>query len=308
MGEIVEFSSARAYVGPGASNQPAAGAVPTAQDAMEPRTDGVRNRATCDGPRRIILTSSPSPNVPAPSVDESVSARLLVFILSVTAGSTDTIGFLGLGGLFTAHITGNIVVLAAKLVVGEKAPLSYLIAVPVFVIALTLARLLAAASERLQVSSLVPLLLLQFWLLAGLHVIGLAGGPLLDPNAAVTTVAGMLGVTAMAVQNVLVRTSLRDAPATAVMTTNITVFTIDIGEIWLGHGSSAIAAARDRARRTWPAIIGFLLGCGLGAGCEAGFGLRALALPACLALLALALGVPASIPHPEASIRRRGSA
>ena len=34
-------------------------------------------------------------------------------VLSVIAGATDSIGFLGLNGLFTAHITGNLVVLAA---------------------------------------------------------------------------------------------------------------------------------------------------------------------------------------------------
>jgi uncharacterized membrane protein YoaK (UPF0700 family) len=39
---------------------------------------------------------------------------MLPFVLSVIAGSTDIIGFLGLNGLFTAHITGNIVVLAAR--------------------------------------------------------------------------------------------------------------------------------------------------------------------------------------------------
>jgi uncharacterized membrane protein YoaK (UPF0700 family) len=32
---------------------------------------------------------------------------------SATAGASDTIAFLGLGGLFVAHITGNLVVLAA---------------------------------------------------------------------------------------------------------------------------------------------------------------------------------------------------
>lgn len=37
-------------------------------------------------------------------------------MLSVTAGSADVISFLGLGGLFVAHITGNLVLLAAYLV------------------------------------------------------------------------------------------------------------------------------------------------------------------------------------------------
>ena len=38
---------------------------------------------------------------------------LLVPALSTTAGAADAIGFLSLGGLFTAHITGNLVVPAA---------------------------------------------------------------------------------------------------------------------------------------------------------------------------------------------------
>jgi uncharacterized membrane protein YoaK (UPF0700 family) len=39
--------------------------------------------------------------------------ELLPTVLSVTAGSADVISFLGLGGLFVAHITGNLVLLAA---------------------------------------------------------------------------------------------------------------------------------------------------------------------------------------------------
>ncbi len=39
--------------------------------------------------------------------------------------------------------------------------------------------------------------------------------------------AGMLGVSAMAVQNALVQLSLKGAPATAMMTTNITRFVLD---------------------------------------------------------------------------------
>ena len=47
--------------------------------------------------------------VPAPSVDNCRAVQALLILLSVTAGSVDAIGFLGLGGLFIAHITGNLV-------------------------------------------------------------------------------------------------------------------------------------------------------------------------------------------------------
>ncbi|WP_233224435.1 hypothetical protein [Thiomonas sp. X19] len=49
--------------------------------------------------------------------------------------------------------------------------------------------------------------------------------------------------------------------------------------------------------RTWPAILGFALGCGLGAACEAAFGLLALALPTGLALLACAWGATSRPPE-----------
>ena len=45
----------------------------------------------------------------APSVDSSLGAKLLPGVLGVTAGSVDVISFLGLGGLFAARITGNLV-------------------------------------------------------------------------------------------------------------------------------------------------------------------------------------------------------
>jgi uncharacterized membrane protein YoaK (UPF0700 family) len=96
-----------------------------------------------------------------PSVDDSPGMKLLPIMLSTIAGCVDVIGFLGLGGLFTAHVTGNVVILAAKLVVHDPAPISYLIAVPVFMIALGTTRLLVAGLERIRICSLLPLLFLQ---------------------------------------------------------------------------------------------------------------------------------------------------
>jgi uncharacterized membrane protein YoaK (UPF0700 family) len=236
--------------------------------------------------RARVLTSS---------VDSSLTMKLLPAVLSLTAGSVDVIGFLGLGGLFTAHVTGNLVILAAHLVSGSGAPVAVMLSVPVFVAALGLTRLLAGALESIGFPSLRPLLLLQFLLLAGFFVLCASAGPRIDPNATEAILAGMLGVSAMAVQNALVQISLKGAPSTAVMTTNLTRFMMDVGEVMLGRKPADVAKARDRAMRTWPAIVGFAIGCGLGATCEAAVGLRSLALPAGLALLAVAMGMTANL-------------
>ena len=242
------------------------------------------------------MQNSPLQVTPAvPSVDDSSGLMLLPFVLSMIAGSTDVISFLGLGGLLTAHITGNLVILVARLVANDPVPLSYLIAVPVFVIVLGMTRSLVAILDQLGIASLLPLLLLQFLLLCLSLAICLSAGSHVDPNTASAIFAGMLGVSAMAVQNALVRISIRGAPSTAVMTTNITVFSVDVGEIWLGKDAKRAASARARAKHTWPAIAGFVIGCTLGAACGSAFGLQSLALPTGFALLALVLGLVASL-------------
>jgi uncharacterized membrane protein YoaK (UPF0700 family) len=109
--------------------------------------------------------------------------------------------------------------------------------------------------------------------------------------------AGMLGISAMAVQNALVRISLTGAPSTAVMTTNVTVFTIDLGEILLAQDPGRAAKARERARSTGSAIAGFIIGCALGATCQHIVGLRSLALPIGFLLAAIALGLAAARPR-----------
>jgi len=201
------------------------------------------------------------------------------------------ISFLGLGGLFVAHITGNLVLLAAHLVTGTRVSVALLLSVPVFILVLGLTRLLAAGLDAVGLASLWPLLLLQFLLLAGFLALGVGAGSRVDPNAVTAILAGMLGVAAMAVQNALVQLSLRGAPSTAVMTTNLTRFTLDVGEALLRRDPADAAAARRRAARTWPAILGLTAGAAFGAVRFAAAGLWSLALPAGLALLAFAIGL-----------------
>jgi uncharacterized membrane protein YoaK (UPF0700 family) len=142
-------------------------------------------------------------------IERSLATKLLPTVLSLVAGSVDVISFVGLGGLFAAHITGNLVILAAHIVAGDEAPLALVISVPVFIIVLAMTRLLAGGLERLRVALLRPLLFLQFPLLASLLAVCVVGGPQLDPNGANATVPGVLGVPAMAVQNALVQISLK---------------------------------------------------------------------------------------------------
>jgi uncharacterized membrane protein YoaK (UPF0700 family) len=215
---------------------------------------------------------------------------VLLVVLSVVAGCTDVIGFLGLNGLFTAHITGNLVVLAAHIAGGIEVQIAKVLSVPVFIVMVSLTVLLAARFESIGLASLRPLLLLHFLLLAGFLVICVAAGPHVSPNAASANLAGMLGVSAMAVQNALVQISVKGAPSTAVMTSNITRFARDVGEVLRRGDPADVANARDRAVRTLPVVVGFAVGCGLGAACEVAFGLWSLALPVCLALITLAPG------------------
>jgi uncharacterized membrane protein YoaK (UPF0700 family) len=199
------------------------------------------------------------------------------------------IGFLGLGALFIAHITGNIVVLAARSVAGEDASVAHLLSVPMFVMALAVARRFAAGLIRLRIATLRPLLALQFLLLSVFLAICVAVGPAAGPNTTVMVFAAMLGVSAMAVQNALVQISLAGSPSTAVMTTNLTRLVVDLGETLFGAQAGDRAKAASRARCTGTAIAGFIAGCGLGAWCQSQFGLWSLALPTGLALGTLAI-------------------
>ena len=224
-----------------------------------------------------------------PSVDSRAALALLV-LLSVEAGSTDVIGFMGLNGLFTAHITGNLAFLAANIGGGGQGQFVQMLSVPVFMVIVALTSMLAGALESSGQGSLRPLLLLQFLLLAAFFGFCVAAGPRIDQNATNVTFAGMLGVSAMAVQNALVQISLNGAPSTAIMTTNVTRFAVDVGKLLSGADPADVAKARNRAARTLPVIVGFAVGCGLGAVCAGALGLKALVLPTGLALLAFALG------------------
>src|SRR5262245_39873376 len=82
----------------------------------------------------------------------SFSNRLLLPVLSMIAGSADATSFLGLG-LFSAHVTGNLVILAAHIVAWRVDDTCLILSVPTFILVLGLTRLLVAGLESVHVAT-----------------------------------------------------------------------------------------------------------------------------------------------------------
>ena len=216
-------------------------------------------------------------------------AWILAVVLSTTAGAVDVIGFLGLGGLFTAHITGNLVVLAAHYVTGAFSQMGPLLSVPVFVAVLGIVTVLF--TNKPIRGARRTLLILQAGLLAGCLGFASKLGPFTNPDTAAAVFVGMLGVAAMATQNALVKLGLPGFPSTAVMTTNTTQLAVDLALLVRGKGEPEdITRARCRTRITFTSVAGFVVGCAAGGFLEFHFGLRALVLPVVLAVIAILLG------------------
>jgi uncharacterized membrane protein YoaK (UPF0700 family) len=213
---------------------------------------------------------------------------LLVAVLSTTAGAVDVIGFLALGGLFTAHITGNLVVLAAHYATGRYSEIGPLLSVPVFIAVLWITVLIA---NKVSGNTRRALLVVHAVLLTGFLAFGVRCGPFTDPDSAIPVFVGMLGVAAMATQNALVKLDPAGFPSTAVLTTNTVQLTIDLAVLVRGRGDPEdFSRVRRRVRLTFPSVAGFIAGCSAGGFLEVHFGFWALALPVVLAATAIPLG------------------
>jgi uncharacterized membrane protein YoaK (UPF0700 family) len=73
------------------------------------------------------------------------------------------------------------------------------------------------------------------------------------------------------------------------LTTNMTSLVVSLAEVWTRHELIAVEKARRRIGQVLPVIVGFTLGCALGAAVEAVSNLWSLGLPAAMTLLALAI-------------------
>jgi len=215
--------------------------------------------------------------------------RSLAALLSFTAGFVDTAGFLGLQGLFTAHVTGNFVTLGAALVLGTHGVLAKLLALPEFALVVGLVSLAAAALKQRQWPAVRLLLAAKVVLLAAFFALAVTLGPFADSDTPSALLTGFAGVAAMAVQNAVQRIHLGSLPPSTLMTGNTTQLVLDAVELARGTDPGQRAAVRGRFNRMFMAIFFFAAGCAVAAALFAWIGFWCLAVPAVIGVASAVL-------------------
>ena len=196
--------------------------------------------------------------------------------LAFVAGYVDTACFILLFGVFTAHVTGNFVLIGSELVHPMQGVTIKLLAFPAFVTAVAASRLIALAVERRGRAIARPLLLLQIALLAACMLCGLQARPLVDPEGPWVLAAGLLGAAAMGVQNASTRLAFDELSPTTMMTGNVTQLVFGLVDVLRGVKD---AGPGDRVGKfAWP-ILAFAFGAISGALICQRVSLWALALP-----------------------------
>src|SRR5688572_18031087 len=214
----------------------------------------------------------------------------MVAMLSFIGGYVDTFGFIALFGLFTAHITGNFVLMGAMIVHPMQGGLLKLLAFPAFLLAVAVSRIIVLDYEQRQRSPLKVLFGLQALLLAGFMAAGLmAPYPLESDKEIAAILAGMLGAAAMAVQATGGRTTLSAFVHTSMMTGNVTHMFIDIVDIIYSRNAAVKKRAGDRLKQLIPAVSAFFLGAIAAAIGYMYFSYWSLCLPILLLLILLSI-------------------
>ena len=230
----------------------------------------------------------PGPSSSDEKLGRSRLEKQLPTLLSVIAGMVDLTGFLSLGSLFTAHITGNIVVVAALVVRRGQINPAQVMAIPVFMLAVAATWVLAMASSRRGLGLLRLLLIVQFLLLTCVLILSVITKPSADPHGLMAGVTAMFAVSAMACQFALLRLTLPVAPSTAVMTGNLTNTVLSLLDRQSGS-QRLMVNDTERLTDSLQLLIGFFGGCVVAAAAVTYLGDWAWSFPVVLAGVAIAL-------------------
>ncbi|NIA00299.1 YoaK family protein [Massilia sp. CCM 8734] len=216
--------------------------------------------------------------------------RLRSIDMGFLAGYVDTLGFVALFGLFTAHVTGNFVLIGVALADASKASiLLKFLAFPAFIAGIAMARLLILACDKRQWPALKLALLLQVVLLAGFMLAGMAASPIGETASTLAMTAGLLGTAAMGAHSASSRLLLAQLAPTSMMTGNVTQVVIDSIDVLRGAGEAATSARCGKF--FWP-LLAFGIGAIAAAFAFMAFGFIALIVPIGILCAEMALPEP----------------
>jgi len=171
---------------------------------------------------------------------------------------------------------------------GGPPNLTQILAVPVFILAVAGAWLIAKVVNKHGADLASPLLLVQFLLLCCILIFSVILDPAGNPRGFMAGLMAMIAVSAMACQFALLRLAIPGAPSTAVMTGNLTKTVLSLLDT-LWRKEPLLQNAGEQLKKTVQLVAGFFAGCLVGAGAVSWLRDWSWALPVALAGVALLL-------------------
>jgi uncharacterized membrane protein YoaK (UPF0700 family) len=220
-----------------------------------------------------------------------VQERKISFALSFVSGFVDTSGFIALFGLFTSHVTGNLVLAGASFFDKNRAGIfaEKLIMLPVFIAGVAFTSYLI----KYRKATLSTLIFTEAILITCFSIVGSMCCSKADtPSTAVISLTASFAIIGMAIQNIYMRKLLNQYTPNTAMTGNFTQFSIDLfnlSDYFIKTNRQLykddIQPVYESFKKVAIVLSGFLSGCFWGSLLVTKIGLLCCLLPAVILLL-----------------------
>jgi uncharacterized membrane protein YoaK (UPF0700 family) len=189
---------------------------------------------------------------------------LTTALLSFVAGYVDTIGFVALFSLFTAHVTGNFILIGATIASTSQTTqglTTKLLALPAFIVGVAITTIAIRALQEQHRKAAFWAVVVQIMLTILFMMMGLLAEPITSGDTPLVIATGLVGVCAMAVQNAASRLVFAEMAPSTVMTGNVTQLVIDAVDLIKNKADvDAKALIHQRMRKMLPAVVAFAVG------------------------------------------------
>ena len=180
-------------------------------------------------------------------------------MLTTVGGAIDTIGFIGLLGFFTNHVTGNLVMAGGGLVQGGNGLWVKLGALPVFLLTVIITkRAINMTSANKPILS--NLLFAEVAFLLAFLASAIYFGPFEQAGTFEVALTGFLGLTAFAIRNTAGKTIMGKMKPTLLMTGNTTQLGIDLSDYVFDRNNCNMDSLRHSATLVFSFTAGALIG------------------------------------------------